>query len=416
MLFVFLVLFGVPFVLIGLGLLVWVGRSWRRYLSARAWQPVPAAVRDVEFQRHPGDDTDTYSVAATYEYSFEGRQFTGQRVDIMGGSSSNYRLHRARYERLLEHKENGQPVEVWVNPDRPSEAVIYREATAWMYAMVPFGLVFFAAGVGVSALGLHLWRKQRQLTHIAVHDANRVWHCREDWAAGCVRAGTTSEMLVAWGLGIGLAAFVSIFVIMMGSEGAPVFAWACIGVFLLIALVMLLRALLLTARHLLHGPPILHLQEVPIVPGRTVNAAMRTHKPLRSDRWTVRLKCFLPQTDSDSSRRTIEGVRDLQQRLEQATGQTNRGVSVSSLRGFCAFSRELSPAGEPASDRTGRTMLPLAITVPDGVPGSSLDASLSVTWALEVHARSFPLSFRATFDLPVFYAEEHEIERPAGEA
>ncbi len=407
-----LMFFGLPFLFAGLGVLAWAAYSWSTYLSARSWQPADAAVLDLEFETHSGDDGDTYSVAVKYEYTFNGRTVRGDRVDIMGASSSNYRHHRVRYEELLEHKQSGEPITVWVNPEEPTRSVIYREADTWMYAMIPFGLVFASAGIGMFAAGAYSMHRSSKLAEIAAHDANRLWNTREDWAKGFVKPSTGKEMLVGWGFGLGLTVFLSIFVIVMLSEGAPTFAWVVIGIFSLIAFAMLARAISTTLRYLVHGTPMLYLGEVPIVPGRTVTGAVRTHKPLATDRWTLQLKCFLGHASNNSSSDAKRQMREITRRLRDATGQ-HAALRRSSWRGSCAYSERLSPAGEPTTDSSGRIMLPVSIAVPDGVSACSLEAPLTVTWVLEVKARAFPLSFSASFDLPVFYADEEEIERPS---
>jgi len=405
-----LMLFGLPFLLAGLGVAGWGVHSWLLYARSASWQQVPATVQDVEFVEQSDSDGTTYSVKATYQYAVGGKTYTGHRVDIMGGSSSSYGMHRRRYEELDEARRSGKPVTAWVDPNDAGRSLLYREADPWMYAMMPFGFVFAAAGTGVIALGFVMARRRKKLAEITAHDANRLWHARTDWANGQVRSSDLKDLAVHWGFGIGLGVFLSVFLILMASEGAPMVAWLAIGLFCLADAFLLLKAVLLTLRHLVHGSPLLYLGEVPIVPGRQVPAAVRTHKSLQADRWRVRLQCYVPQTDSDSPAEQREQVRDLVDRLEAATGE-HRAFRVSGWRGSCAFSRDLRPAGDAKMDRVGRTMLPLSIEVPAGVPGTSLDPSFAVTWVLQVKARSFPLSFAASFELPVFYADEEELER-----
>ncbi len=204
----------------------------------------------------------------------------------------------------------------------------------------------------------------------------------------------------------------SIFVIAVAKESAPLFAKIIIGLFCLIAVFLMLKALALTVRLLAQGTPELFLSAVPVVPGRTVLAAVRTHRPLRADRWQLRLQCFVPMTTNHSSAQETEFTHRMLEKVELATGQ-RRSWRTSDWRGMCACSLELQPAGDAKRDTEGRAMLPVSITVPKGVPGTSLDSNATVTWTLQVKARSFPVSFKAGFDLPVFYADEEEIRQTA---
>ncbi|MFW6189759.1 MAG: DUF3592 domain-containing protein [Planctomycetota bacterium] len=411
------VLLGVPFLAGGVGVLMLAVHKWRLYGEVRSWAEVPATVRSVEFRTDRDSDGEkVYRVEATYGYEFEGGRYTADRVDIMGGSSSNRSLHRRRYERLKKHRESGKPVTALIDPNDPSRAVLYGEADAWMYALIPFGLVFAGAGVGVTALAVTALRRNTALRQSTAQDARRYWNIREDWRRGLVEASNLKQLLYAWGLGIGLAVFMSIFVVLMAMEGGPWFAWAAVGLFLLIAAVSLLRALVLTGRYLVHSSPVLHLGEVPIVPGRTVAAVIRSARPLEADRWTAELQCFIPSTSSDGHHSEHnERCRELLEEFEglQEEQETRTGIKfhTTSMRGTRAFERELDPAGETRTDRTGNTLIPFNLRVPADAHATSLEPEFAVTWVLSVKARSFPFSFSADFELPVFYADESEIDR-----
>jgi hypothetical protein len=410
-----LLIFGLPFLLVGLGVAGWGVRSWVLYAQSASWQRLPATVLNVEFVEHAGSDGDTYSVDATYKYDYGGTTYTGHRVGIMGGSSSSYGMHRRRYEELEAARQSGKPVTALANPHNPADALLYREAETWLFIMVPFGLVFAAAGVLVIGLGVSTKLRQRKLVGIAAHDANRLWDARKDWAEGCVRASTVKDMLIYWGWGLGLSLFMSVFIIAVMKEGAPLFAKAIVGLFCLTAALMLLKAVTLTLREIVQGTPVLYLSEVPVVPGRTVLGAVRTHSPLRSERWQVRLRCFVPTTGKNTSSEDRERVARLTEQLRAAAGQ-QRSWASSDWRGMCAFNLDLQPAGDAKLDSAGRSMLPVSIEVPAGVPGASLDPGFAVYWVLAVKARSFPVPFSASFDLPVFYADDGEIRRTTAKA
>ena len=297
-----MMLFALPFLLTGLGVAAWGVHSWMLYARSGSWQKVPATVQSVEFVEHTDSDGDTtYSVKATYQYTVNGEAYTGHRVGVMGGSSSSYGMHHRRYAELKAAHDSGKPVTALVDPKDPAEALLYREKETWLLVMIPFGLVFAGAGVLMMGLGISALRRGRKLADIAATDANRLWDARSDWAAGRVRASTVKDMAVYWGFGIGISVFMSVFVIAMAKEDAPLFAKIIIGLFCLVAAFLVLKAVTLTVRVLAQGTPELFLSEVPIVPGRTVLAAVRTHRPLEADRWQVRLRCFVPAISSNSS-------------------------------------------------------------------------------------------------------------------
>ena len=403
-----LIPFGVSFICLGVGFLISIAGSWRTYFAARSWPTVPAVIEEVEFEQYSGEDAMVYSVVVTYRYESGEQNYTGHRVGIMGGGSSNYELHRRRYEELALHRDKNIPFRAYVNPGNPHEALLYRETTEWMYARVPFGACFAGAGVAITVLGVILVRTNRELSRIAAIGEEREWDFRKEWQEGRIGASTVRELLFTWLLGLGLAVFVSMFVILMIHEEAPLIARLFIGALATGAVFLLLRAILLTARQLVFGTPVLCLQQVPVVPGREVLAAVRTARPLQAERWRFRLECYVPQTDPGSANRLESVVR----RLESLPGKTFR-LRSTSWYGERAYRLELPPAAKASTDRTGRAVALVAVQVPADAPESSLEPTFTVSWVLEAEAWSFPFHLKARFHLPVFYAAPEEIETKA---
>ncbi len=384
----------------------WGLHSWLLYARSGSWQPVRATIESAELIKHFDPDGGTeYSVKATYRYTFSGKTFTGHRVGVTVGSNA---FHQRRFNELDAARKNGRPVTAFVNPKDPTEALLYREKESWLSLLVPLGFVFFGAGVLVIGMVAGGYRRGMDLANMPVQDASRVWNARTDWAAGRVRASMVRDMLIYWGGGLGLGLFAAILIVVVLKQDAPLFAKAIVGFYCPVPSLMLLKALALTLRQMVHGTPTLCLREVPVVPGRSVLGALRTHRTPRADRWHMRLHCYVPDTDNYSSADLKERVRQVTEQLESAGGQRS-SCSVSDMRGRCAFSRDLQPVGDAKLDAEGHSMLPVSIEIPNGAPASSIALDFKVTWTLQVRARSFPLGFRAEFDLPVFYADENEI-------
>jgi len=413
LLFCLPVALGMAFVCGGVGLLVHVAGCWRTYLSARSWAAVPARIEELEFNTEPASDGQVYSVTVTYSYEFGGQTYTGHRVDIMGGSSSDYDLHRRRYVELARHRDRNIPFQAYVNPRTPREAVLYREPDAWMYAGVLMAVLFSGAGLACVALGLVALGRRKRLREIAEGGGGRKWHLRKDWRAGRIRASSVREVLLAWLLGLGLATFASMFIVLTADQGAPVVVWLFVGALALGGVLLVLRAVLLTLRQAVFGMPVLYLSEVPVVPGRPVAAAVRTAKPLQADRWRFVLECCVPLA-SEGDRERAARVERVVRQLEGLPGK-KLGVRPTTWYGQRAYRLELAPAGDARIDRTGRALAPVILQVPEGAPEACLDPAFAVNWILAAEAASFPFRLKARFVLPVFYAAPEEIEPKAGE-
>lgn len=143
--------FGLVFIIVGLGafypLFVRpVFKTWQ----AKHWVQTPCKIISATVGEHDSDDGTTYSVDITYEYQFDGKSLICSRYDFMGGSSSGYQGKKAVVDRYLKAD---NPI-CYVNPKKPSEAVLVREFTAKnLFGLLPLIFVVAGAFVAVHALG-----------------------------------------------------------------------------------------------------------------------------------------------------------------------------------------------------------------------------------------------------------------------
>jgi hypothetical protein len=143
--------------------------SWHAAAEAdamRSWVEVPATISRAELEtsiRHDrgyhGRDLPrtrartTYLLTAQYEYKFDGQRFTGDRVSVHGNRHSNgpgitflVNSHRE----LKRHLDLRQPFRCFVNPQKPSESVLYRDIRWKMAAgYTLFATLFGSIGFGI---------------------------------------------------------------------------------------------------------------------------------------------------------------------------------------------------------------------------------------------------------------------------
>ncbi len=97
----------------------------------------------------PGGTTVSASGIATcianvvYEYSFQGKNYTGNRVDI----TSTDLLQKKEADRKISPYSPGMAVRVFVNPGIPEESVLEREETGIAFVSIVTGLVLAMFGV-----------------------------------------------------------------------------------------------------------------------------------------------------------------------------------------------------------------------------------------------------------------------------
>lgn len=167
-------LFGLPFLLVGLGVLIGgpLETLWQHWQS-QDWQAVPAQLDHLELESHAGDDSTTYSISASYRYRYQGREYYGTRVGYDWGSDNVGNYHSRTVSQLRTDQARGQ-LRAWVNPDAPQESYLSRELR-WKKLLfgVIFGLIFAVAGAAVMLMPRLKARAQPTVTGEAVQiDSN----------------------------------------------------------------------------------------------------------------------------------------------------------------------------------------------------------------------------------------------------
>lgn len=156
-----LVLFGLPFVaasmvMLLLGVVPTVG-DWSRM---RSWQPVQATVISAGLETSRGSkSTTSYKAIASYRYQVAGREYLGQRIAIDTSADNTGDFQTQMALRLEDARQSGRPVQAWVNPANPGEAVIDRSLRTGLLAIkLVFSVLMGALGLGIL---LKAWRASR---------------------------------------------------------------------------------------------------------------------------------------------------------------------------------------------------------------------------------------------------------------
>jgi hypothetical protein len=153
------VLIGLVFVIIGLAGSYWLlVRPLMKTWQAKSWPETPCTIISAEVGSHSDEDGTTYSIDITYGYDFSRRTYRADRYDFIGGSSSGRRGKQAVVDR---YKKAANPM-CFVNPKKPSEAVLQRELTV-KNAIGLFPLIFVVAGAAVM-IGVLKHKKRKGMT------------------------------------------------------------------------------------------------------------------------------------------------------------------------------------------------------------------------------------------------------------
>ncbi|MGI6098189.1 MAG: DUF3592 domain-containing protein [Lentisphaerae bacterium] len=151
----FPIIFGVVFIAVGLFVTcAFFVKPFLRQQVARAWTPVEAVVEQSRVRTHSGDDSTTYSVDITYRYRIGGREYRGDRYHFRSGSSSGYEAK----QRVVAAHPAGSTLRIYVNPADPFDSVIVRDMGASLYlGLLP--LIFTIVGILILGFGIHVCRR-----------------------------------------------------------------------------------------------------------------------------------------------------------------------------------------------------------------------------------------------------------------
>lgn len=195
-----LTLFSLPFVAVGAGMLLWsvlpTLYDWGRM---RSWRPVEATLISAALVEQRGRKTTTFDVTADYRYQVAGREYAAQRVAI-SGRGDNVGDHQEQLGRQLEAAlREGRPVQAWVNPSHPADAVLDRSLWPGLLALkTVFALLFGGFGMGLLLL---LWRG-RPGKAASQELAAEPWKARRAWTQSSIASSKPLELWVVGGFAV----------------------------------------------------------------------------------------------------------------------------------------------------------------------------------------------------------------------
>jgi hypothetical protein len=275
-----LALFALPFLLIGLG--VWiVGLLPTAYdaVRMRDWQPVRAELLSASLERRRGSKQSiTYIAHARYAYAYGGMPYQGERVAINGMADNIGQFWIDLGRQLERAHRQGQPVTAWVNPQAPHEAVLDR-SLRWplMAVMGVFSLLFTGVGAGLVAAAVYAHRKASGPPH---PDAGvSPWLAHASWATPTIPSRTQAEgwVLLAAGVIFSLVGAAASLAALPSAMKGETLVWVVL-LFPLVGLLMLWQAFGHWRRMRRYGNPTLLIDPHPAPLGG--QAGMRLALPV----------------------------------------------------------------------------------------------------------------------------------------
>ncbi len=368
------VLFGGGFAAVGFGILWFlIIPILTEGFAASGWVPVEAMVESTHLEPHRSKDSTSYEVSARYRYRYQGVDYTGDRVGLYTGADNLGSWHQDWYHRLHGAQVDGRPITVYVNPEKPFEALIDRDirwhALGFMFI---FPVAFGSIGLGVlyfslkgARKGLHM--RERPVAGSAARPSTPVQRGVE--VVSNATAGVIGLWLFAtfWNA-IGVPASV----LALGQElpkgNYPVLA---ILIFPLAGLGLVVFAILKTLEWRRFGKVALVMDPYPGAIGGEMAGSIDIPVPhLPGHRYQATLACVRSYySGSGKNRSRREEV------LWQEEGVPQGGSSAAGTRLFVRFK---IPAGLPASEEPAGSYHFWRLHLEGDMPGVDLSRSFEV--------------------------------------
>jgi hypothetical protein len=380
-----LILFALPFAAVGVGATWWCAHIVSQHAAMQSWVERPAFIKKIALKENHGEGT-TYQVTAVYEYEFGGRRFTGERVSIGGGSNNIGNFHRAAYQELKQHKDQGKPFRCYVDPNNPSDAVLYRDLRGEMLAFFTlFGTTFGSVGIGLITAAI-IGARRASAAKVEEAPPDKPWLARSDWATGQIRSsGGASTALTV----------VAVLVMYWNIASLPLyrklpevfdqvgFPWNwLVLIFPAIGALLIVLLLYHVIQRRKFGESWLQFASTPGVVGGQLAGVVRTSKPVpATEGFRIQLSCFDWVSDGDS-------------RTKKALWQDERHI-MEPMRG----------------DFGEGTVVPVLFAIPiKCLESARPDSTTGVHWQLQVSAKLPGVDYKAQFDVPVFKTAESRAD------
>ncbi|MDN3637817.1 DUF3592 domain-containing protein [Simiduia curdlanivorans] len=368
----FLILFALPFAGVGVGFLFFsIIPSLYEWQQMHQWQPVDAQLLSAKLQTNHGDDSTTYQALASYRYYFRGTAYESDRVGIMSGSDNIGSWQEDKAYELKRALAKGGSISVYVDPDKPDQAVVYRELR---WGMLGFKLIFVVVfgGVGVGLIFFSFYQRNKIAPNLTATD--EPWLANEDWH-NPIRSNAKAGLWGAWIFAIFWNAVSSPIPFVLPEELAKGNYPALIGLlFPIVGIGLLIWAISATRQWQRFGPSPLLLNPYPGAIGGQVGGEVDMRLPYdASMAVAVTLACvhsYYSGSGKDRSRR--ESVQWQKDGFAQVSA-SSQGTKVA----FC-------------------------FDVPSKLPASQLSDDSYYFWRLSLHADLPGADFDRDYEIPVF--------------
>lgn len=377
---ILMLLFGLPFAGVGIftGYLAF-GTLWKSY-QAKSWPVVKATIKSIELDINSGRKSTTHKVKGTYSYSYEGTKYTGDQITLYSKADNIGSFHKDIYNELKSARERKQSVDCRVNPNNPSESLLYPD---FRWGMSLFYLIFTVTfgGVGFAIIiGTVLWGKsQEKKAVLMAQQPSQPWLHRAEWRDRTIKGNSGTAAVV-----ISIIALIWNSLTIPGVLAIPKeiekgnYAILVILLFLIIGVFLLYWAMKSVLQWRRFGRAVFKLQTLPAIPGNNLKGEIHLGADLPTG---TKVTLKLIANSYTSVRRN---------------NKTSTQVAV-------AWATEVVTIPSISGGIFGGAVISVSIPIDASAPPITAEGvNPSISWRLDATADIPGVDLHVQFDVPVF--------------
>lgn len=142
----------VPFIITGIALFLWGWRGQHNASKSQSWPGTMGRIVSANVEQSRGSEGTTFYPQIIFEYDVQGQRLQSNKINF--GAHASYGMISVAQNKILQYPA-GRLVQVFYNPENPTEAVLERSANGASKVLMIAGMftIFLTVCIGGAVMG-----------------------------------------------------------------------------------------------------------------------------------------------------------------------------------------------------------------------------------------------------------------------
>ena len=374
------ILFLMPFASVGVFMIGMISWTFIQWAQVSHWVEGEAMIIELNVKRGDG----TTGVDAVYSYEWDSEIYEGNRVSLYGGMDNIGKFQNNLARQLNKAHKKKTPVPCYINPKKPTKAILNRELRWEMIAFFSvFAELFGLIGIGGIIVMIVSRGEIEDEDELKEHHPDEPWKWKREWLEGVIPSSSGSSntagsifMASYWNI-VALPLWVLAPLNLFRGNG-----WAAIALLIpLIGVFFVIWAIRVCIQKSKFGLSTLRLLKTPgVIGGRLEGALMIDHHLYPDDGFEFKLNCE-------------EVIR------RNKSSDTSTLYEDSQVVGY-----------ESAMEINQQMAVPVSFYIPYECKDTDDEGSRNINWELRVKAKVPGVDYSEKFEVPVFKTPDSQSD------